>query len=171
MKITPKIIEDVLTEVAGPEVMPLMKCIKNKKNVSENIIATALKKELNPTRNLLYRLYKENLVTYNRKKDKKKGWYIYYWTFNNKRLKFLSGYLKKNRIMRLKERLEREKNGNFYICKNKCVRLDFEQATDFLYKCPECGNLLETENNAMKIIEIQKEISVLEKELMKEMNN
>ncbi len=64
-----------------------------------------IKYEINVTRNMLYRLYHANLVSFIRKKDKKKGWYIYYWTFNQKRIKDLIKDIKKQRFERLVERL------------------------------------------------------------------
>lgn len=78
IKLTPKLIESVVGEVAGPDVIPLVKALKNKKNVSEFVIADEIDIEINATRNMLYRLYNANLVSFTRKKDKKKGWYIYY---------------------------------------------------------------------------------------------
>lgn len=165
MRVTEKVKDDVVSSVAGADVIPLVKALKNQKNVSEFKLAEDIKQEINTTRNMLYRLYNSNLVSFTRKKDKKKGWYIYYWTFNPNRIKFLASDLKKKRLSKLKERIEREKNGNFFICENRCIRMDFEQATDFEYKCPECGCLLSQEDNSKKIKEIEKEIKQLEKDL------
>jgi len=167
MKLTNKIIEDVVTEVAGEDVVPLVKNLKNKKNVSEFKLAENIKKEVNEIRNMLYRLYDSNLVSFIRRKDKKKGWYIYYWTFNLKRIKYLVKDLKKKRFQKLKERLERELDSNFFICNKNCIRLDFEQATGFNFKCPECGELMNQEDNSEKIKKIEEEIKSLEKELKK----
>lgn len=167
MKLSNKIIENIVKEVAGEDTIPLVRYLKNKKNISEFKIAEAIKREINETRNMLYRLYNANLVSFNRKKDKKKGWYIYYWTFTSKRAKYLFFDLKRKRIEKLKERLTREKENIFFICKNKCIRLSFEQAVDFSYKCPECGLLLENESNAQTIEGLEKEIKELEKELGK----
>ena len=165
MKVTNKIVEDVVVEVAGEDVVPLVKNLKNKKNVSEFKLAENIKKEVNEIRNMLYRLYDANLVSFIRRKDKKKGWYIYYWTFNLKRIKYLVKDLKKKRSQRLKERLERETKGHFFICEKNCIRLDFEQATEFGFKCPECGELMNLEDNSEKIKNIREEIKVLDKEL------
>src|SRR3972149_1002600 len=110
MKITSKIIDDVVSEVAGQDVLPLVKILRSKSNVSEFKLATQLKKEINLTRNMLYRLYDHSLVSFSRKKDKKKGWYIYFWTFNQKRIKDLVKDIKKKKHERLLERLTREKN-------------------------------------------------------------
>src|SRR3990167_1243834 len=124
MKITPKLIDDVVIEVAGQDILPLVKALRNKTNVSEFKLATVIKKEINVTRNMLYRLYDNNLVSFTRKKDKKKGWYIYYWTFNLRRVRDLVKDIKKQKFEKLGERLERERTVQFYICPNKCMRLD-----------------------------------------------
>jgi len=164
-KITSKIVDEIVSEVAGEDVLPLVKALRNKSNVSEFKLADNIKKEINLTRNMLYRLYDNNLVSFIRKKDKKKGWYIYYWTFNQKRIKDLAQDIRKKKLERLLERLNREKTTQFYNCANKCVRLDFEQSHDFNFKCPECGQLLDIEDNAKKIKELQGELEKVEKEL------
>ena len=119
MKLSNKIIEQVIVEVAGEDVLPLIKALKNKKNISEFKLAEKIKQEVNTTRNMLYRLFDVNLVSFIRRKDKKKGWYIYYWTFDSKGIKYLYKSLKKKRMEKLKERLEREKQGQFYACEDK----------------------------------------------------
>src|SRR3989338_6620949 len=146
IKIPKKIVEDVVVEIAGEAVLPLVRSIQNKKNISEFTIAQSIKLEINPTRNLLYKLYNANLVTYTRKKDKIKGWYIYYWTFNPGRVRDLQIDLRRKRLEKLKDRLKRERGSDFFICENKCIRLDFDQVTEYAYKCPECGTLMHQED-------------------------
>src|SRR3989344_5070067 len=165
MRLSNKIIEGIVSQVAGDDVVPLVRFLKNKKNISEFKIADAIKKEVNETRNMLYRLYNSNLVSFIRKKDKKKGWYIYYWTFNMKRIKYLAVDIKKKRLEIVKERLQREKDGQFYGCNNKCIRLDFEQSMNFEFKCPECGTLVNLEDNKEKIVNLEKEMKNLISEL------
>jgi len=104
MKISNKIIEEVVVTIAGKDVVALVNLIKNKKNVSEFKLAETLEEEINLVRNKLYRLYHANLVSFNRRKDKKKGWYIYYWTFKVKRVKTLMLKIKKERLEKLRER-------------------------------------------------------------------
>jgi len=163
MRLSNKFVDEVITNVAGSDVVPLVNSIKNRKNVSEFKIAEKLGVNVNIVRNMLYRLYHKNLVSFVRKKDKTKGWYIYYWTFNMKHIKFLADSLKKERVEKLRERLDREKNGFFFVCPNECIRLDFEKATDYYFKCPECGSLLNQEDNQKKIRELEKEIEGVSK--------
>ncbi len=165
MKLSNKLVEDVVTSVAGEDVLPLVKLLKNKKNVSEFKLADALKLEINVVRNMLYRLYHANLVSFIRRKDKKKGWYIYYWTFKIKQIKHLAVSLKKERLERLHDRLDREKASSFFVCPNTCMRLDFEKAVGFEFKCPECASIMQQESNDEKIRQLEQEIEVLEKEI------
>ncbi len=162
---TQKLVEEVIQEVAGGDVLPLVKALKNKKNVSEFVLATSIKREINTTRNMLYKLYDANLVSFTRKKDKTKGWYIYYWTFNGDKTKHVLRDIKKTKLEKLNERLTREQGSHFYACPSSCIRLDFEQSVDYEYKCPECGSLLHMEDNTKKIEEIKKTIQGLEKDL------
>jgi transcription initiation factor TFIIE subunit alpha len=165
MRLSNIAIEEVITEVAGQDVIPLVMVLKNKKNVSEFKLADSIKQEVNITRNMLYRLYNSNLVSFIRKKDKKKGWYIYYWTLDLKRVRYLVSELKKKRLKQLKERLERESEGQFFICPNNCIRLDFDQAMNFEFKCPECGTIIEQEDNTELKRKLEGEIKELEGEL------
>lgn len=165
MKITGKVVDEVVAEVAGPDVVPLVRILSDKSNVSEFKLADSMKAEINITRNMLYRLYDHNLVSFSRKKDKKKGWYIYYWTFNKNRVRDLLITLRKKKIEKLQERLQREKTTQFYVSKEAGIRLDFEKAHDFNFKCPETGQLMEVEDNSQRILELERDLAQTETDL------
>ncbi len=167
MKVSNTLIEEVIVVAAGADVVPLVRMLKNKKNVSEFKLAEDLKEEINRTRNMLYRLHDANLVTFTRKKDKKKGWYIYYWTLNNKMFIPLQKKIMREKAEKLQEKLGRLEGGNYYFCPNGCVRLDFEQALAFEFKCPECGEMQQPEDNSEEIKKLKTEIKEIEK-LLKE---
>ena len=165
MKISNQLIDEVIINVAGEDVIPLVKVLKNKKNVSEFKLSEKIGLEINTTRNMLYRLYHSNLVSFVRRKDKKKGWYIYYWTFNMKRIRNLVLEIKRKKIESLKEKLDNEKSHQFFICPNMCMRMEFDNATEFDFKCAECGELMNIQDNTTTIENIEKEIKKLEKEI------
>jgi transcription initiation factor TFIIE subunit alpha len=154
----------VVKEIAGDTGVKIIDFLKNKKNISEFIIAEKTKLDMQTTRHILYRLNNNNITTYIRKKDRKKGWYISYWTFNRKMIKDVILKLKNERIDRLQEQLKKEEanKNNFYICSKACARLDFDQATEFSFKCPECGSLLNLQENAKTIENIREKIKELE---------
>jgi transcription initiation factor TFIIE subunit alpha len=164
MVLTNKKIYGLINEIAGEKAVPIIEYIKNRKNVSEFIIADKVKMDMQTTRNILYTLNSYNVATYIRRKDRKKGWYISYWTFNRKRVKELTEKIKEEKIVKLRERLKKEESnkGNFFICSQACARLDFEQATEFGFKCPECGNLLNQQDNTKTIENIKERIKELQ---------
>jgi transcription initiation factor TFIIE subunit alpha len=153
MRITNQVVHDVVTEAVGEDAIPLVEFLKDKKNISEFIIAEKTKVEIHRVRNILYRMQRYNLATYKRKKDSKKGYYISYWTFNPKRIKDIITDNQKKKLDQYRERLMKEEaNKNcFFICSNTCVRLDFDHATELSFKCPECGSLLQQQDNTRTI--------------------
>lgn len=165
MKLSTKLIESVIEEVAGKDVIPLVLSLRNKKNVSEFSIADTLSLNINATRNMLYRLQGNNLVTFTRKKDTQKGWYIYYWTMNLAQVKILFNDLKKKKLKTLRERLEREEGNDFFSCTKRCLRLDFHNATEFEFKCPECGEIMHQMENSAYLGSLREDIKKLEIDL------
>ena len=167
MKISQKIIEEMISEIAGKESILVYKILKDKENVNEFIIAEKLKLTINQIRNMIYKFEQYNLVTSTRKKDRKKGWYIYFFTLNKKQIDDVVIQLKQNKISILKKQHERESAHDFYTCPNKCSRLTVENAMEHQFMCSECGSLLEPEDKEKNVIKIGKLIKDQEYELNK----
>ncbi len=156
-------IENVVRELVSEEGIPIVLYLIGKTKVSEFTIANDLDMEIHKARNLLYKLFEQNILSFIRKKDKIKGWYICYWDFNEKSIPFLDEKIKKNKLQKLQERLEKESSATFYMCKNACTRMDFEKAMEFNFKCPECGELMDEQNNSRTIEFLQQRIKELKK--------
>src|SRR3989344_3635248 len=77
-----KLLNDVVGLIAGKTAVDIVNLLYGKKNVNEFLIAKKLSLTINQIRNILYKLSDSNLVSFSRKKDKRKGWYTYYWTLN-----------------------------------------------------------------------------------------
>lgn len=165
MNILDKIIDDLIIEITGKEVVPLVSLLKNKSDVSEFKLADKLKITVNQVRNMLYRLNNHNLVDFTRQKDKAKGWYIYFWTFNIKLAKQLAVTLKNNKMSILRKRLEKESNEIYFACPSGCVRFDSTNSMEYQFKCPECGKILMKEENKKNVDKISKDILNIENDL------
>lgn len=165
-QVTKRDLYEVISEATGADVLPVVKYLKTRKNISEFQIAEGINFKVNHIRSILYRLQTKNLVTYYRKKDKIKGWYISYWSFNPEGAAYLEVTLKNNKLSELKERLSKEEKyeGLFYICPNFCSRLEFEKATEVNFKCPECGEVLKHQDNTRTIEMLKTKIEELSKE-------
>lgn len=164
-KLSSKEIDDLIVNLIGEEIIPLVGQLKNKINVSEFKLAENLNITVNQVRNMLYKMHQFNLVTFIRKKDKKKGWYIYYWTLNEVYLREALLNFMRKKLEDFKQKLEKEMIGNYFICPNKCTRLALEQAMDQEFRCQECGELMQSQDNSRTIDNLKNRINELEEEI------
>ena len=162
MQAKSKLINDVISEAIGEDVLPLVRMLRTRKSVSEIDIAMKMKRDVNEVRNGLYRLYHLNLVSFIRKQDEKNGWYTYFWSFEAGKIRELSYNMQKRRLGMLKERLAREQGEHFYVCADGCVKTVFEKAIENHFKCQECGRLMESYDNVPDIDKIKKDLKELE---------
>jgi len=157
------ILKNIVAEVAGMQSSNLVDFLHDKKNVNEFLIAKKLKLTINQTRNILYKLADEGIVSFIRKKDKKKGgWYIYFWTLNVGKglLKFKEHLVKKMEI--LKNQANLKKTERFYHCVNCNIESNEETSLIYQYTCPECGEVLQLKDKGKEIENLEKEIARLE---------
>jgi transcription initiation factor TFIIE subunit alpha len=165
MRFTKKKFDDFIASLVGPEGLEIVEKLKSKKNVSEFDLANELKIDIKVVRRLLYKLFEHNLVNSTRKKDKQKGWYIYYWTLLPENVKYFYEKKLRERLARLEEKLHREETEYYFTCPKRCVRLDFNQSLDFGFRCPECGDLIAAYDQEQVIAKLKEEIEKLKKEL------
>ena len=171
MRLTKFKIEEVITGILGEEGLILTDELANKDNISEFDLAKKTKKDIKIVRRMLYMLYNYNLVGFHRKKDKIKGWYIYYWTILPESIKYIYFKKRKERLERLKEKLKEEEKELFFVCPQGCSRLNFDQAIGYDFHCPECGKLLDQDESRDRILNLRKEISKVEEELKTELKD
>ena len=165
MRLTQKKIEEIMLKILGEEGLPLIKELAAKDNISEFELANKVKKDIKVIRKMLYLLYNHNLVSFTRKKDKIKGWYIYYWTLLPDSIKYSYFKMRREQAERLKEQLSEEKKELFFVCPNNCIRLNFDQGMDFEFHCPECGELISLDRSEEKIAALYRQVKEVEREL------
>ncbi|MEK6903171.1 MAG: hypothetical protein AABW64_00810 [Nanoarchaeota archaeon] len=165
MRLSTTLINELVTELAGHDTVRLVDFLYDKINVSEFKLADALILTVNQVRNLLYRLDEHNLVNSIRKKDKKKGWYEYYWTLDLVRMQHTIIERNKEKILRLNASLKEDQYKHYYFCPNTCMRVGAEEALELQFKCPECGSIFKQEDNAARHENMQQEIKKREANL------
>ena len=161
------LLKNIVSVIIGQQAHGIVDFLYDKKNVNEFLIAKKLKLTINQTRNLLYKLTDEGIVSFIRKKDKKKGgWYTYFWTLNiGKGLFRLREHLIKN-IENMKVQMNTKKTERFYHCASCGLESNEENALLYQYTCPECGEVLQLKDKAKEIEQLEKEIAKFE-ELLK----
>ena len=165
MRLSQPLMEELVKEVAGEDVLALLRLILGKSNVSEFKIAEKLNITVNQVRNMLYRLNEHNLVAFTRKKDKEKGWYIYFWTFDTFNARLLIIERKQKKIAELKRMINEENTTGMYVCPSRCIRVNAQQALDLEYKCTTCNTLLKEEDSRQLVEKTKNYIEKLRAEL------
>jgi len=159
------LLKQIVERVVGEPGAKLVELLSQKKDINEFLIAKKLGLTINQTRNLLYKLSHLGILSSIRKKDKRKGWYIYFWTLNVLRsLEILEESLKEE-IGKLKTDLLSKQSKRYYKCKICGAEILEENAIVHNFICPECGEVYELSDNTSHITSVMKNIAKFKKEL------
>ena len=160
-----KFLKSIVEKLVNKQSSPIIDLLVDKKNVNEFLIAKKLKLTINQTRNILYKLSDYGLVSFVRKKDKRKGWYIYFWTLNvYQSLKLLEENLRKE-LASLEQQLKNRLEKRYYVCNTCSLEINEETALLNNYICPECEEVYQLSRNTEFISELEKSISKVKREL------
>jgi len=160
-----KLLKSLIEELAGKESEPIVDILLDKKDVNEFLIEKKMNITVNQVRNILYKLSIEGLVSFIRKKDKRKGWYIYYWTLNTERCLIKLKQTLAKKIGNLEQLLNSRETKRFYICKPCNIEVSEEKALEHDFTCEECAGVYELVDNEPMIKEIKAKIQKAEREL------
>jgi len=168
-----KLLHDLVEEMAGEDTGRIVDILFGKKDVNEFLIAKKMELTINQVRNILYKLSADGLVSFIRKKDKRKGWYIYYWTLKTEKclVKLEQSLLKK--IESLQGILNSRETKRFYICKPCGIEVGEEKALEHGFSCEECAEVYELSDNSGPIRDTkarttrtQKDLELIQAELV-----
>ncbi|MCF2139154.1 MAG: transcription factor [Candidatus Lokiarchaeota archaeon] len=112
-------------------------------------IAELSKVKLNVVRKILYILNENKLTEFKRVRDKRSGWFVYFWNESFDNLPLLLQERREMVIEKLESRMKYEEQNYFFQCSNGCEgRYVFIEAMDYNFICPVCqqGQLVADEN-------------------------
>ena len=174
-KIKKEFLQESISLIIGKPGEEIIKFLDEEKYINEFIIAKKLDNNINQTRNLLYRLSEHGLVSSTRKKDKKKGWYTYFWKLETlKTLEYLKEVIKK-KIFQIEHQIQSREVKTFYICERCNIEYNEENALLHDFTCSECGNVFAVNDNTKVLKEFrrnferfQKELEIIDEEITRE---
>lgn len=158
-------LNEVISIVVGKPGEPIVNLLEEEKYVNEFIIAKKLDLTINQTRNILYKISDQGLVSSIRKKDKKKGWYTYFWKIEVlKSLEFLRDLIVKN-LTQLRNQIKSRETKRFYVCERCNIEFNEENAMLHDFTCNECGEVFTVKDNEKVLKEFKKNEEKLENKL------
>ena len=160
-----KFLKSIVEELINKPAAPIVGLLIGKKDINEFLIAKKLELTINQTRNILYKLSDYGLVSFIRKKDKRKGWYIYFWTLNvYQALNLLEKKLKEE-LEQLESQLKNRKEKRYYFCDTCSIEVTEEVALLNNFTCSECEEIYRLSDNMQFINQLEKKIAKIKKEI------
>ncbi len=129
-------VRQTLIETGGENALAVIQEFST--DLTDGELARRAKIRGSEVRSALNRLHSGGLVKYTRNRDKESGWYTYLWSVDEEKLNRL------NKNEEGGEEVNRREHGEHYFCQNcsENRKIPFEEATDLLFKCRECGSYL-----------------------------
>ena len=165
IKVKNELFLDIVRELIGNEAVSIVSTLGKKPEATDEEIATKLEIKLNIVRKILYKLYDYHLAVFRRIRDKRTGWFVYFWKLMPERISDLINNKKKLVLQKLKERLNYEKEHVFYQCNNSCPRFTFEDAVEVSFNCPKCSTSLGNISNDSIIQILENNVNILKQVL------
>lgn len=159
-----KDVKQFLLDAVGEEGLDVTKCLIGREITDEGI-AEETGFKLNIVRKLLYKLYDYRLASYVRTKDKDIGWYIYTWKLDLSKVSEILKQRKMSILDELTNRLEFETSNVFFFCRNDNAKVPFSVASENSFKCPQCNEIMDYADNRSVVVNIEREINRLKKEI------
>jgi transcription initiation factor TFIIE subunit alpha len=159
------LLREIVVLAVGKQAEEIADLLNSKKHQNEFNIAKKMGITINQTRNILYKLSDFGLVSSERKKDKKKGWYTYFWKFEiMKCLEFLQNFLLENKE-EIKKEIEIRRKNNYYVCESCNLEYNEDEALLMDFTCDECGELFKIKDNSKLIRELNKRLEKIDERL------
>ncbi|WP_010479654.1 transcription factor E [Thermococcus zilligii] len=157
---------ELAREVGGEEAVEVVNALQKKKDVTDEELAELTGIRVNNVRKILYELYDVGVADFKRIRDKETGWYYYYWFLETKRLDEIIRNRKMKELEELRKMLEQETSGMYFWCgKPGHPRMTFDEAMEYQFQCPICGDIMLEYNNTAIVEDLKKRIEELEIEL------
>ncbi len=159
------LLKNLVEEMANTGSAQIVDILFEKTDVNEFLIAKKMDLTINQVRNILYKLSAEGLVSFTRKKDKKKGWYIYFWTLNTEKCLMKIELELERKMAESKQLLNDRETKRYYICKGCNIEVGEEKALEDDFSCDECAEIYELVDNTNSLRDIKGKITKKENEL------
>jgi transcription initiation factor TFIIE subunit alpha len=147
------VLKKVLEDFGGKEALKIAKVLHEMtEEVTDESLAEVSKVKLNIVRKILYILNENKLTEFRRVRDKRSGWFVYFWSSNFDKLGELLKERRNAVIEKLETRMNFENDNYFFVCTNTCKeRYVFINAMEYNFKCPKCGKDLVEEVKDTKV--------------------
>lgn len=154
------LVREYFGKMLGEEGVVIMENIPEGE-ITDEEIAKLCNTKLTTVRKVLYMLYEGRIAEYRTERDDNTGWITYWWSFHHDNIIRMMEEEADVMLVGLRDKLEYERNGEFYRCHCQCVL--FEDAAEKDFWCEECESTFEYFDNGTLVNGLEDQIQELEK--------
>jgi transcription initiation factor TFIIE subunit alpha len=166
LKSSNEVLIKIVNAFWGKEGEQVVIALENLQEAADDKISLETGIQLNLVRKILYMLNSHSLVSCDRLRDEKTGWYIFQWKLQPDQLEGFIKNQKRKILEKLESRLRYESTHDFYYCNTSgCSRLTFEEAMERVFHCSKCGRTLTHFDNSQIIHSLKNRIERISKEI------
>src|SRR3989338_4533471 len=139
-------------------------CEKNRP-LKDEYLAKRLNLKVTDVRSGLNRLHYLGISYYQKEKNKDTGWYSFTWKIDEKRLIELICQDFGEKVQNLEKKEEKNETYTLFSCKNNCDEIPFELASEYQFRCPNCGNVMNLVDTKKMLLGIRKNMAKVKENL------
>lgn len=159
----PDDVRELISEKLGDDGVEILDQLAELGEATDTELSELLDKRTSQIRKALYGMYEERVADYEENRDPSNGWLTFVWQITPEQAMRSMEEARAKAAEEIRKEIAYEREKDFYACPNACARLPFEEAMDFEFACPDCGNQLEHEEPEARIEELNDQLQSLEK--------
>ncbi|NYZ80011.1 hypothetical protein H0N95_02040 [Candidatus Micrarchaeota archaeon] len=159
VKMNDPLVKEFITKNVGESAHKILLSLN--KGKTDEQISKSTRFKVNDIRADLNKLHYMCIIHYTKKKAKKSNWYTYMWFVKKERVAELLAERYADELKVLEDKLGFEQTYTFFKCSNGCEKQPFELAFEYDFKCPECGNAMESIDGDKERKAIERKIKMI----------
>lgn len=150
-------------EELGAEGLEVLENLADLGKATDTDLAELLGTRTSTIRKALYTMYEQRVADYAEHRDPATGWLTFVWQYTPEQAQRALDDARHKAAQSLRREIEEEATKEFYRCPAGHARMEFGQAMDMRFCCPDCGQPVEPEDRAERLAALEAQLSELEK--------
>lgn len=144
-----EVINEKLSPMLDENGFKLIRVLMEKRKMSEFKLSEVIGIKVNKIRSILYKLQSKKIVEFSKRRDKRKGWYIYTWELKPRNIVLAVIKDLKSDIDILEKKYHVRQEGKEFFSCNECgIQTNMLKALETNYLCPYC-------ESPMKVVDVE----------------
>lgn len=157
----PDEVRSVVLDRIGEDELTILEELVERGPTTDTVLAEALDARTSTIRRALYQLYEERIADYEENRDREKGWLTFVWDYTPQEAMRALDDAREAAVRELEAEIEEAQEKELFECESGHGRLEFADAMDVEFHCPECGGMLEREDTEERVATLEDQLSGL----------